>query len=502
VKSTRHWSLTRRALLKAAAGVAATAARPGVAHAFQSPAAARPVGATAPSGGRAVIDTLTTYMAAAATRDLPADAAEKAKHHILDTLAAMISGAGLPPGRVALAFARARIGERTATVAASDLVCGPIEAALANGVLAHSDETDDSHAPSHSHPGCSIVPAALATGEQFGIDGQHLLRAVALGYDVGPRVTFTLGGLPFQMQTHHSAHSIAGDFGACAAAACTAKLNAQQMRWVIDYAAQQASGIAAWQRDTEHIEKALVFGGFPARNGVSAALLIHAGGTGVEDVLSGADNFLMTFAPNADPALLVDALGERFEVSRTNIKKWTVGSPIQAPLDAIENLRKRRAFDADEVQGVVVRVATSEAKTVNNREMPDICLQHMLAVMLLDRTASFAAAHDKGRMRDAAVLRQRAKVVLQPDEDLEKLYPRREAIVEVTLRDGTKLSDRVGTVRGTFENPMTRDEVAAKARDLMMPVIGPSNAARLVDTVLALEDVKDIRTLRPLLQAH
>jgi 2-methylcitrate dehydratase PrpD len=449
---------------------------------------------------KAVIDKLSGYMAAAATRDLPADVVEKTKHHILDTLAAMVSGSMLPPGRVALAFARAREGEKVATVAASDLLCGPIEAALANGMLAHSDETDDSHAPSHSHPGCSIVPAALATGELFGIDGTRLLRAVALGYDVGPRVTFTLGGLPFQMETHFSAHSIASDFGAAAAAACTAGLSAQQMRWVLDYAAQQASGVAAWQRDTEHIEKSLVFGGFPARNGVSAVLIIKVGGTGVEDILSGPDNFLMAFAPKSDPALLVDKLGERFEVTQTNIKKWTVGSPIQAPLDAIENMRRRRQFDADQVQKVVVRVATSEAKTVNNREMPDICLQHMVAVMLIDRTVSFEAAHDKPRMQDAATLRQRAKVQLQPDQELERLYPRREAIVEVTLADGTRLSDRVPAVRGTSDNPMTREEVAVKSRDLLTPVVGARSAARLIETVLALETVKDIRSLRPFLQ--
>ena len=488
-------TLTRRALLQTAGGIVAAAAVPTV------PAETRASGI-----GRSavpttiVIDTLAGYMAAAAMRDLPAEVVEKTKHHILDTFAAMVSGSALPPGRVALAFARARAGENVATVAASNVLCGPIEAALANGMLAHSDETDDSHAPSHSHPGCSVVPAALAAGEQFGIDGARFLRAVALGYDIGSRVTFTLGGLPFQMASHHSTHSIASDFGAAAAAACAANLSARQMRWVLDYAAQQASGVAAWQRDTEHIEKSLVFGGFPARNGVSAVLLIQLGGTGVEDIFSGPDNFLMAFAPKSEAALLIDKLGERYEVTRTNIKKWTVGSPIQAPLDAIENLRKRRPFDADQVQKVIVRVATSEAKTVNDREMPDICLQHMVAVMLVDKTASFDAAHDKPRMKDAAVLRQRAKVQLVPDEDLERLYPRREAIVEVTLTDGTRLSERVAAVRGTADNPMTRDEVVAKARDLMTPIVGAANAGNLISTVLTLETVKDVRALRPFLQ--
>jgi 2-methylcitrate dehydratase PrpD len=239
----------------------------------------------------------------------------------------------------------------------------------------------------------------------------------------------------------------------------------------------------------------------PARNGVTAALLIQLGGTGVDDIFSGADNFLMGFAPQADPARLIDKLGERYEVTRTNIKKWTVGSPIQAPLDALENLRKRHPFEAAGVRRVEVRLATSEAKTVNDREMPDISLQYMVAVMLLDKTASFAAAHDKPRMQDAAVQREKAKVQLIPDEELERLYPRRETIVEVTLTEGTKLTERVGAVRGTAENPMTRDEVVAKCRDLMAPVVGASGAGKLIGRVLELERTKDIRELRPLLQA-
>src|SRR5262249_43199800 len=119
----------------------------------------------------AAILKLGNYMAEAAGRALPDEVIEKTKHHILDTLAAMVSGTELPPGRVALAMAKAHPGEKTATVAGSNLLCSPIEAAMVNGMLAHSDETDDSHAPSQSHPGCSIVPAVLAASEQFGTDG-------------------------------------------------------------------------------------------------------------------------------------------------------------------------------------------------------------------------------------------------------------------------------------------------------------------------------------------
>jgi 2-methylcitrate dehydratase PrpD len=453
-----------------------------------------------PAGSGEIMSAITAYMSQAATHQLPEAVVEKTKHVILDTLAAMISGSELPPGKFAIQFARGYKGEKIATIAASNLLCGPIEAALVNGMLAHSDETDDTHSFSISHPGSSVVPAALAVGEQFGIDGTRFMRAVALGYDIGTRVTITLGRLPYMAETHRSTHAICGTFGSAAAAACAANLTQQQMRWVLSYTGQQASGLASWQRDTDHIEKAFDFAGMPARNGVTSALLVHAGGTGVDDVFSGADNFFQAFAPKNDAALIIEELGERYEVTRTSFKKWTTGSPIQAVLDALANLQKRNAFAADDVKQVLVRVATNEAAIVNNREIPDISLQHLVAVMLIDKTVSFKSAHDGARMKDSAVLRQRAKVQLIPDEELEKRMPQREAIVDVVLNNGMRLTEHVSAVRGTFSNPMPREEIVAKARDLINPVLGAATTTKLIDTVVALESVKNIRDLRPLLQ--
>ena len=447
-----------------------------------------------------VMEALSRYMAAAKDRALPADVAEKAKHHVLDTFAAMVSGSELPPGVAALALARAQAGRPTATVVGSSILTGPMDAALVNGVLAHADETDDSHGPSQSHPGAAVVPAALALGEERAVSGEHFLRAVTLGYDVGTRLTMALGGITFRNETRRSTHAFAGTFGAAAAAGCAAGLTAQQMRWLLDYASQQAAGYAVWGRDSDHIEKGFVFGGMPARSGVTAALLVASGWNGVDDVFSGEDNFFRVNAPGGDSAVLVDALGERYEIVNTDIKKWTVGTPIQAPLDAIENLRAQRSFDADDVKSVVVRLAPTVGAVVDNRDIPDICLQHMVAVMLIDKTASFHAAHDKARMADPEVLRQRAKVTYVPDESLAALLPARVAVVEITLADGTKLTDRVEAVRGTVRNPMPRAEVVAKALDLIAPVLGGATAQKLIDAVLAVETLADVRTLRPMLQ--
>jgi len=478
--------MSRRELLNRGALILSSAALPSIRLRAQ---AAAPVMAA-----------LSSYMAAAKDRALPPDVVEKAKHHILDTFAAIVSGSELPPGKAALALARAQAGRPVATVVGSSILTGPMDAALVNGVLAHSDETDDSHGPSQSHPGASIVPAALALGEEAGSSGERYLRAVTLGYDIGTRLTMALDAIAFRNDSRRSTHAYAGNFGSAAAAGCIAGLTAQQMRWLLDYASQQAAGYAIWERDTDHIEKGFVFAGMPARNGVTAALLVRSGWNGVDDVFSGDDNFFQVNAPKGNPSALIDKLGERYEIVNTDIKKWTVGTPIQAPLDAIENIRKKRPFEADAVKAVTVRLAPSVGSVVDNRDIPDICLQHMVAVMLLDKTASFKAAHDKPRMKDAAVLRQRSKVKYVPDAALTRLLPARVAIVEVALNDGTQLSERVEAVRGTVRNPMPRSEVVDKAKDLMSPVLGGANTGKLIDALLALETVKDIRTLRPLLQ--
>jgi 2-methylcitrate dehydratase PrpD len=476
--------LTRRNLIQRAAWIAAASAIPGTPKLFGQEISP-------------MMLTLSTYMSEARNRELPDKVLQETKHHILDTFAAMISGSELPPGLMAMKFAHAYGGPGICTVVASDVLLGPIEAALVNGELAHSDETDDDYTGGGAHPGSAVIPATLAVGEKVGISGQHFTRAVALGYDVGMRAFQTVGIGGILKDTH----ILVGTFGSAAAAGCAFGLNAEQMRWLLDYAAQQAgAGFASWRRDTQHIEKGFVFGGGSARNGVNAALNVDLGWTAVNDVMSGPDNFIVSYNPKGDPANFVNGLGERYEVTMTTLKRWTTGGPIQSPLDALQLIIKKHSFEPGQVKQVAVHTSTSAAYTVNNREMPDICLQHLVAVMILDKTVSFKAAHDKERMTNPEVLAVRAKVQLIPEESLEHMIPKRIAIVEVTLNDGTKYSERVESVRGTPENPMDREEVVAKARDLITPVLGKTKCDTIVEKMLNLEKVGNIRELRPLLQ--
>ncbi len=447
-----------------------------------------------------VMQTLSAYIARALRRPLPPAVVEKTKHHLLDTLAAMLSGSQLLPGKKTISFANTLGGTKEACVVGSRLVTSAANAALANGMLAHADETDDSHSPSQTHPGCGIVAAALAMAERERANGTALLRAVTLGYDVCCRLTQSLNAIQFRA-AGHSTHSFGPTFGAAAAAGALAGLDERGVRHLLSYAAQQASGISCWMRDEEHVEKAFDFGGMPARNGVAAAAMVAHGFTGVEDVFSGERNFFVAYGRAPDPNELVRALGEHYEIMNTDIKRWAVGSPIQAPLDSLLELIRAHRIRAEEVERLVVRVAHLGANTTDNRNMPDICMQHLCAVMLLDGTVSFKSSHDEKRMRNREVLELRGRVELRGDDALTQAMPRREGIVEIMLKDGRELRHHTRAVRGTPENPMTRAEVEAKGHDLMAPVTGVARSRKLCESVWNLELLKDIGMLRPLLRA-
>jgi 2-methylcitrate dehydratase PrpD len=288
-------------------------------------------------------------------------------------------------------------------------------------------------------------------------------------------------------------------FGAAAAAGSLLELDADQCRHLLSYTAQQASGVSCWMRDEEHIEKAFDFGGMPARNGVYAATMVAHGFSGVEDVFSGERSFYVAYGREPKPEVLVQGLGEDYEILRTNIKRWSVGSPIQAPLDSLAELIAGGLRAAD-VDSVLVRVAHQGANTTDNRNMPDICMQHMCAVMLLDGTVTFKSSHDEKRMKHPKVLELRKKIELRGDDELTRAMPSRQGIVEIALRGGRTLRHHTTAVRGTAENPMTRDEVDAKSYDLIAPVSGKLRARKLCDAVWKLEGLGNVRSLRSLLQ--
>lgn len=425
---------------------------------------------------------LADHLARAADTPLPAEVAAKTAVHLLDTLVAGISGSRLAAGVRGREYAERFGSAGTVPLWGHSATADAQTAALVNGMASHADETDDSHAPSVSHPGCGVVPAALALAGEQGISGDHLLRAIAAGYDVGTRINMAIAPGEFgDRKGAQSTHARASLFGAVAACAVVLRLDADRAMTALSYGTQLSSGVITWLRDKAHVEKAFVFAGMPTRNGVFAASIAAAGWEGVPDPFDLAPSFFGQYGDSARPEVLVDGLGERYEIMETNIKKYAVGSPAQAAVQAMEDLVREHSLTAAEVDAIEILLPSNASHVVDNRDMPDVCVQYLTVGTLLDGGFSFAMAHDENRMANADVRALRAVTTLTPDESTKGT---RAGTVQVRTKDGRSLRAHVSDVRGTAQNPMTEDEVRAKSTDLLEPVLGTDRTKELIDKVL------------------
>jgi 2-methylcitrate dehydratase PrpD len=441
-------------------------------------------------------EALARHIASAATRPLPAEVSERGRMHLLDSIAAAISGSALPAGRHGANWLLGAFpGGGPSSVLGTTHTAAPFAAAVANGMSAHADETDDSHQGSLSHPGCSVLPAALAAGEAAGASGEVLLRAVVCGYDVAGRVgRATRSAEQSRDRGRWASHSVVGTFAAAAAAAAVQRLDAAQCRHLLSYAGQLASGVTTWVRDTHHVEKAFVFGGMPAGNAVLGASLVASGCDGVEDAFSSSPNWLEAARADADRAALSAGLGEEFDVLGATIKKYAVGSPSQAAVEALVSLLAA-GLTAEEVAEVAVHLAPEGAIVVDNRAMPNVNAQYLLAGTLLDGRFSMEMAHDEARLHDARTVAMIERIRLVPDP---VHAGTRAATLVVTCHDGSQRTETVRAVRGTPADPMSFEEVATKAADLLGGVLGATRANRAIELVAELERLAD---LTPLIEA-
>ena len=177
---------------------------------------------------------LTEYLSSAITLELPEVTKKNTRFHLLDTLVAILTGRLLPPGKKAYEFAKSQGGNEESTLIGNDIKVSAIHAGLANGMAAHADETDDTHTNGRFHPGCAIIPAALAIAEKENSSCTELLRAIPLGYDVGVRINMSMG-YKNPKTTIFATHSIGTIFGAAAAAGALLKLNHEQCNYLLSY---------------------------------------------------------------------------------------------------------------------------------------------------------------------------------------------------------------------------------------------------------------------------
>ena len=450
------------------------------------------------SGGGGYGPAIARHAAGVATAPLPAEVREKAKLHLLDTLAAIVSGAVLEAGIAGQRYAASLGGAAIAPVVGTGLRAPLVEAALANGMAAHADESDDSQEDSQTHPGCGVVPAAIVVGAVLGCPGDALLRATILGYEMTVRFARAFGGAMTFKSSSMSSHAYGPLFGAGYAAGALMGFDADRFMILLNYLAQEASGLTTWRLDERHTLKSYVFGGMPAMNGVKSATLVRAGFTGGGDALDMNErNMLDAISPEPRPDALTQHLGARFAVMETDIKRYPVGYPIAAPVAALEAIIAKERVTAPDVTAIRIHYDEDWYKVIGDKSrMPDVNLRYCMAATMLDGRLSFDAAHDSARMKNHDVVRMGERIaMLGPTPGLERFA----AVVEVDAGGRTFRREQGRDVRGRVENPMTRDEVEAKASELMGTVLPAAQVRAAIAMLRRVDEVADCRELVALL---
>src|SRR6202161_4517484 len=294
-------------------------------------------GATDPDGptGR-----LASWVAGLSLGDIPEACIERAKHLLLDGLGCGLIGAQLPWSRVATDAVLELENRGDAVVIGTGKSTSGPAAAVLNGTFIHGFELDDFHpiAPLHS---CSLViPALLSTvtAQPQPITGGGFVLAAITGFEVGPRVGYTLHGAQMLDRGWHSG-PVFGTHSAAMASGKLRGLSPAQLEDALGLAGTQSAGLMAAQY--EAMSKRMHHG-FAARNGFYAAGLAAANYTGIKRVFEREyGGFLSVFGGGHDPhaSLLTDQLGERWETSIIMVKSYAVMGGLHGAVDAARTLR-------------------------------------------------------------------------------------------------------------------------------------------------------------------
>ncbi|MFD4351254.1 MmgE/PrpD family protein [Nocardia sp. NPDC058518] len=445
-----------------------------------------------------------TYATATRYEALPAEVADRAKLIIFDQLACGFVGAELPAGRIIGRYAAEFGGAGQSSVLGSQVRCPAPLAALANGTAGHADEFDSVHATSDflgtGHPAAIIVPAVTALAERQFSTGRELVNAVALGYDVGSRTISVTGGLAPMMGDHGidpgSLHSLGAAFG-CAR---LLGLDANRHLFAAALALQQSVALNAPYGERRHMSKAFVTGQ-AAHAGVSGAVLAATGFEASDNIFEARGGIIDTWAVPGREEHLAKDLGSDYAVMGANFKFYSAGYPIHAPVEAVLGLHAEHGFDLADIAGITVRMPSHPASVVDNRSMPTICLQHMVAVALVAGKLGFDEAHSALLHNDPTVLRLKSLVELIGDAEFDRVQPQgRGAHVTIDLPGGP-VSHMVEHPRGhRFRTPApTWDDVRDKWEELLVRRIGEYRFDQLFHGCRALESVDDVNEVSGLL---
>lgn len=423
---------------------------------------------------------------------IPASAWAAALVGITDNVGCMLEGSQEAAGQRAIRLAERMGGRPEATIIGSDTRNNIVTAAFTNGVSAHAIDYDDTYLPL-AHPSCTLVPTALAIGEERGSSGRDLVGAYLLGYEVQARVGTYCG--------HGRGWHTTGTWGVMGSTAVAARLlglSVDETRTAFGIAASSAAAAA---RNVGTMTKPF-HAGHANRAGVVAALLAADGFTADRDIFDGAYGSFFDIYGGADApdrSDILDGLDSEWHILnyQPGIKKYPTCYLNHRMIDTILELRQREAITFDEVERVEVSVANEQ---MLNNPAPETGLRAKFsfqynAAMALQDGAIVPSTFDDQKVRSTESQQAMSKISLKVDPEVNLGNALGADAVSITLRDGKVLRHRIPAPYGNWDRPLAREDILGKFRTNASPVIGGASTEAVIELLERLPDVPDVTEL-------
>jgi 2-methylcitrate dehydratase PrpD len=426
---------------------------------------------TTDSRVRTLSERLTDFALGYRTEDIPPDVMRWAALRFVDTVGVGLACASYDLGTAATHVVLDNPAPGSSSVWASGgILARADDAALANGMLSHGMDYDDTHTSTTMHPSTVFVPTALALGEETGASGPDVLAAAVVGYEVAARLGLLSTG-KFQMNGFH-ATSIIGIFGAVAIASRLTGLSTADGANAAGLAGSMASGLMAYLSDGSNAKQ--LHPGWAAHGAIDAVRLVRYGATGPAAVLEDSKGVFKSFARlDVDVDPVFDGLGEEWVGTRVATKPYPACHCVHAPVDAFRALRDRLGLNRDDIAGI--RRITGLVPTwylhlvcdpLEAKRRPRtvyearFSLPYSVAVAAIDGQLGLAS-YEPDRLADSDVLDIASRVDYEVVE-----YPEFPAAfpggIRVELADGTVEEEVLHYNVGSVGNPMSEEDIAAK----------------------------------------
>jgi len=440
---------------------------------------------------------------------LPDEVTHITKLFIMDLVGVAIAGSSAPGCDTIVEQMKAWMGPRTCTVIAYGLRLPSTHAAFANSTLAHALDYDDTHFPADLHATASIIPAALAVAEEKGgVSGKALIAAIAIGVDLAARLSLSLKG---NMHDGWVPASIFGGFGAAASVAKLSGLGAEQIRNTFGILYGQASGIRQGLLDgalSKRMQPA-----FAAMQAIYAARFAQAGVSGARNIISGKYGLAALYAGGAirKEALLED-LGRHFEITNLSFKMYPCCRGAHPSIEGVLRILKREKLDPGAVEEVEIAVPLFTYDLVGHpfqiREHPQVDAQfsipYTVATAIMKGAVGLKDFQGEVVVNATAVHELAARVRVRPDSSLDKkIADSPLAVIRIRCKNGSEFSERIRTIRGDPQDPLSVDECVEKFRGCLAfsrKKFSRAATDKLIRTLLDLEAVEDVRQLCRLLK--